>query len=227
MIEAVVFDMDGVLIDSEKTWEAARKSVVVECGLPYPPPGKDAQAVARAVMGKSAPEWARYMRKDLGVDLPEPEIIERVLRRVAASWREDLRLIPGAAECVRAFAECWPLALASSSNRPLIELALELAKLKDCFRVVISSEEVPRGKPAPDVYLRAAELLDVAAQRCAAIEDSANGIRSAKTAGLRVVCIPNRDFPPAQDALALADVVLPSIVKLTPEIVASLDLRSD
>ncbi len=222
MIEAAVFDMDGVLIDSEKTWEAARKSVVVDCGLPYPPPGKDAQAVARSVMGKSAPEWAHYMRRELGVDLPEPEIIERVIQRVADSWWKDLRLIPGAADCVRAFAERWPLALASSSNRPLIELALELAGLKSCFRVVISSEEVPRGKPSPDVYLRAAELLGIPAERCLAIEDSANGIRSAKAAGMRVVCIPNPDFPPAQDVLSLADIVLESLKKLTPKVVESL-----
>ena len=122
--------------------------------------------------------------------------------------------MPGAVECVRALTARLPLAVASSSNRVLIELVLDLAGIADAFRVVVSAEEVPRGKPSPDVYLRAAELLGVEPKRCCAIEDSTNGIRSAHDAGMRVIAIPNPHFPPAPEALALADFVLAHLAEI-------------
>ena len=210
-IEAIVFDMDGVLIDSERTWEAARKALVVQSGRPYPP---DA---TRAIMGMSAPEWARYLRHDLGVDLPEAQIQGAVVARVAHDLREHLDLMPGAVACVRTLAARWPLAIASSANHALIELVLELSGLRDAFRAVVGAEEVARGKPAPDVYLRACELLGADPHRSVSVEDSSNGIRSGHAAGMRVVAIPNRDFPPAPDALALADTILSDLSELTPE----------
>jgi HAD superfamily hydrolase (TIGR01509 family) len=204
----VVFDLDGVLIDSERIWEAARRSLVIEHGLPYPP---DA---TRAVMGMSAPEWAHYLAATLHVPLPEPEINAVVVASVASAYRTSLPLFPGARECVRALAARYPLGLASSSNRSLIELALESAGLSACFKIVVSAEEVPRGKPAPDVYLRAAELLAVEPAACVAIEDSSNGLRSARAAGMRVIAIPNREFPPVADALALSDATVVSLIEL-------------
>jgi len=213
MIEAVLFDMDGVLIDSEPAWERARKSLFSAYDVPYAP------EITQALMGMNSKEWSRYLHEH-GIPLPDAQITREVLKRVAASLREDLNLMPGAVAVVRALAEHWPLAIASSADRSIIELALDLAGFRDAFRIVVSSSEVARGKPAPDTYLKAAELLGVSAGRCAVIEDSANGIRSGRAAGARVVAIPNQHFPPAADALAQADVVLRSLEELTPEVAA-------
>ncbi|HET7572683.1 MAG TPA: HAD family phosphatase [Gaiellaceae bacterium] len=205
MIEAVVFDLDGVLIASEEVWDAVREGLVRERGGRY-----DAE-VQRAMMGMSAPEWSAYLHEVAGVPDEPPAIDAEVVRRMLAAYRRGLPLLPGAVEAVRWAAERFPLALASSSNREIFEAVLELAGLAECFRATVSSEEVDRGKPAPDVYLEAARRLGVAPERCAAIEDSHAGIRSAKAAGMRVVAIPNPSYPPDDEALALADVVLGSL----------------
>jgi HAD superfamily hydrolase (TIGR01509 family) len=160
------------------------------------------------------------MHDVLGVPEPPEEIDAEVVRRMLERYETELPLIDGAVEAVQRLAERWPLGLASSSNRPIIERALEVSGLAPSFRATVSSEEVPRGKPAPDVYLEAARRLAVAPERCAAIEDSGNGIRSGAAAGMRVVAIPNRFFPPPPDALALAVVVLDSLDELTPDVVA-------
>ena len=215
MIEAVVFDMDGVIVDSEERWEAVRRQLVLDVGRPYP------DEATRRMQGMSAPEWEAYLHEELGVPGTPTEIGRRVVAQIEASYRADLPLIDGVVATVRALAERYPLAVASSSNRELIELALDLAGLADLFGAVVSSEEVDRGKPAPDVYLEAATRLGVAPEACAAVEDSSNGLRSAHAAGMRVVAVPNRAYPPAADALALADVVLDSIRELTPEVVAA------
>jgi HAD superfamily hydrolase (TIGR01509 family) len=212
MIEAVVFDMDGVIVDSEERWEAVRRQLVLDAGRPYP------DEATRRMQGMSAPEWERYLHDELGVPGSPEEIGRRVVAEIEVSYRADLPLIPGVDEAVRALAARYPLAVASSSNRELIELALSLAGLAELFDAVVSSEEVERGKPAPDVYLEAASRLGVAPEACAAVEDSSNGLRSAHAAGMRVVAVPNRAYPPAADALALADVVLESIRELTPEV---------
>jgi HAD superfamily hydrolase (TIGR01509 family) len=210
VIEAVVFDLDGVILQSEEVWDEVRGAYILERGGRY-----DAEA-QRAMMGMSAPEWSRYVHEELGVaDLPE-KISAEIVRRMIAAYREHLPLIPGAREAVERIAARRPLGLASSSNRPLIDTALEAAGLSHSFRATVSSEEVPRGKPAPDVYLEAARRLGVAPDRSAAIEDSHAGIRSAKAAGMRVVAIPNPSYPPVEAALAEADVVLDSISELTP-----------
>jgi HAD superfamily hydrolase (TIGR01509 family) len=221
-IAAVAFDLDGVLIDSEREWESVRESLVVEHGRPYPPPGMTRDDIARKIMGMNAPEWAHYLRAELGVDLGEDEIVATVLERVREAIRARPNILPGAVDAVRALAARWPLAIASSANRSVITLALELMGLTDAFGVIVSAEEVPHGKPSPDVYLRAAELLGVDPQDCVAVEDSSGGIRAGKSAGMHVVAIPNRDFPPLPEAIALADRVLTSIWELTPDLVASL-----
>src|SRR6185503_6155960 len=169
----------------------------------------------------SSPEWAAYLHHELGVPLEAAEINREVVRRMDDGYRSGLPLLPGASEAVRALAEHWPLALASSSNRELIDLALELAGFGDAFRVTVSSEEVERGKPAPDVYLAAARGLGVEPTQCVAIEDSSNGLRAAAAAGMTVIAVPNPHYAPAPDALALAAAAVAIVGDVTPELVAS------
>jgi HAD superfamily hydrolase (TIGR01509 family) len=211
VIDGVVFDLDGLLLDSEQVWDEAREQLVKERG------GRWHANAQRDMMGMSSPEWSRYLHEELHVADPPEELNREVVRRVASVYGERLPVLPGAREAVERIGARWPLALASSSNRELIDLALELLGVTGHFRATVSSEEVPRGKPAPDVYLEAARRLGVDPKRAAAVEDSHNGIRAASTAGMRVVAIPNRHFPPGRDALAQADVVLDSLAELTPE----------
>ena len=214
MIEAVVFDLDGVLLDTEEVWDEARRRLADERGGRWPP---NAQ---RAMMGMSSPEWSRYMHDVVGLPEAPEEISAEVVERLKALYRERLPLIEGALDAVRRIGARCPLGIASSSNRPLIDLFLELTGTRDLFAATVSSEEVAGGKPRPDVYLEAARRLGVDPGACAAIEDSENGIRSAATAGMRVVVIPNRVFPPSAEALGLADVVLGSLDELTVEVLA-------
>jgi HAD superfamily hydrolase (TIGR01509 family) len=216
VIEAVVFDLDGVLVDTEELWDEARRQVADERG------GRWREDAQRAMMGMSSREWSRYMHETIGVpDSPE-QINEAVVQHLEDLYRERLPLIPGALEAVRRLAARWPLAIASSSNRPIIDLFLELTGTAEVFRATVSSEEGERGKPAPDVYLEAARRLGVDPTRCAAVEDSENGIRSAAAAGMMVIAIPNAVFPPSEEALALAAVVLASLEELEPAPVESL-----
>jgi HAD superfamily hydrolase (TIGR01509 family) len=214
VIDAVVFDLDGVLLESEQLWDEVREQLARERGGQW-----SAQAQAD-MMGMSSPEWSRYMHDVVGLPESPDEIAAEVVRRMEARYRERLPLISGAREAVERLAASLPLGLASSSNRPLIDLALRSSGLAPFFAVTVSSEEVARGKPAPDVYLEAVRRLEIEPARAAAVEDSANGIRSAHAAGLRVLAIPNAHFPPPDDALELADAVLDSLADLTPEAVA-------
>ena len=214
VIDAVAFDLDGVLVQSEEVWDEARQDLVREAG------GRWHEGATREMQGMSSVEWSRYLHDRLEVPLPPEEINARVLAEVERRYRTDLPWIPGAPEAVRRIAARWPLALATSSNREIIDLVLEVGGLGPCFKATVSSEEVERGKPAPDVYLEAARRLGVAPERCAAIEDSTNGLRAARAARMRVVAIPNDAFPPAPEGLEAADVVLGSIAELTPETIA-------
>lgn len=216
MIEAVVFDLDGVLIDSEPVWEQVRRGLVTERG------GHWASDAQRRLMGMSTPEWARYLSEDLGVGLPPGEVAAIVTDRMAARYREHIPLLPGAVDAVRRLAARWPLGLASSAPAVLIETVLQSAGLRADFQVTMSTEQVPRGKPAPDIYLAVAGGLGVAAASCAAVEDSSNGLRSAAAAGLRVIAVPRPQYPPDPDALAQAGLVLPGLGELTPDAVSAL-----
>jgi HAD superfamily hydrolase (TIGR01509 family) len=213
VIEAVVFDLDGVLLDSEQLWDKVREELVRERG------GRWHEGAQRAMMGMSSPEWSRYMHEVIGLPETPEEINAEVVHRLEDAYRRQLPLVEGAVDAVKRLAEHWPLGLASSSNREVIDLALDVAGLTSYFRATVSSEEVARGKPAPDVYLETASRLGVPRTSCAAIEDSANGIRSGKSAGMRVIAIPNAHFPPDADALALADVRLGSLAELTPGVI--------
>jgi HAD superfamily hydrolase (TIGR01509 family) len=213
VIDAVVFDLDGVLLDTEELWDEARRQLAEERG------GRWHEGAQRAMMGMSSPEWSRYMHDEIGLPDPPEEIAAEVVRRLEELYRERLPVIPGAIEAVRRLGQRWPLGVASSSNRPLIDLFIELTGTAALFQATVSSEEVARGKPAPDVYLEAARRLGVDPGRAVAIEDSENGIRSAAAAGMHVIAIPNRAFPPSAEALALASVVLDSIEELQPEVV--------
>ena len=209
-IDAVVFDMDGVLIETEELWDEVREQLARETGARY-------DAVAqRTMMGMSAPEWSSYM-ESLGVPGPPAAINDEVVRRLIARYREQLPLIDGAVDAVQRLAAAgFTLAVASSSNRVLIDLVLAESGLAPLFAATVSSEEVARGKPSPDVYVEACRRIGVAPASATAVEDSHAGIRSAKAAGLRVLAIPNPSFPPGEEALALADLVLPGLASLTP-----------
>jgi HAD superfamily hydrolase (TIGR01509 family) len=215
VIEAVVFDLDGVLLDTEQVWDEVREALTRERG------GRWHDRAQADMMGMSSTEWSRYMHEELGLPDAPGKLNRLVVERMMERYREELPVIDGAVEAVRRITDRWPLGLASSSNRPLIDLALELMGVADMFRVTVSSEEVQRGKPAPDVYLEAARRLGVSPERVAAIEDSANGIRSARAGGMRVIAIPNPHYPPPDDALAQADVVVESLWKLSPDVVES------
>jgi HAD superfamily hydrolase (TIGR01509 family) len=215
-MEAVVFDLDGVLVDSEPVWEQVRRDLVAERGGHWAP---DAQ---RALMGMSTPEWARYLSADLGVGLPPDQVATEVIDRMAARYADHLPLMDDAAGAVRRFAARWPLGLASSSPPRLIETVLQAAGLRACFRAVMSTEQVARGKPAPDIYLAVTAALGCPPSACAAVEDSSNGLRSAAAAGLHVVAVPQPRYPPDPDALALAGLVRPGLAGLSPDAVAAL-----
>ena len=213
--EAIVFDLDGVLLDSEQRWNEAKHAFVVAAG------GSWRDEAPEVMMGMSSPEWSRYLRDELGVDRSLEEINRDVVERMEDGYREGLPLLPGAEAAVRALEARWPLGLASSSNRELIDLFLELSGFGDTFRVTVSSEQVDRGKPAPDVYLRAAEKLGADPARCVAIEDSSNGMRAGAAAGMAVIAVPNPHYPPAGDALALAAASVAGVAEVTPELVES------
>jgi HAD superfamily hydrolase (TIGR01509 family) len=213
VIDAVVFDLDGVLLDSEQVWDDVREQLAKERG------GRWSERAQQDMMGMSSPEWSRYMHDVVGLPESPAEINDEVVERLLERYRERLPLLPGAVEAVERLAGHWPLGLASSSNRPVIEAFLDASGLRDRFAVTVSSEEVARGKPAPDVFLEAVLRLEVEPVRAAAIEDSGNGLRAASAAGLRVIAVPNAHYPPPADALALAAAVVLSLDALTPELV--------
>ena len=215
-VAAVIFDLDGILVNSEAVWDEVRRRFVEEHG------GRWHEAATRDMLGMSSVEWSRYVRDRLGVDLDPGEISRAVADQVAERYRDRLPLLPGAVEAVKSIAREWPLGLATSSNRQVIDLFLELAGLADDFQATVSSEEVGAGKPAPDVYLAAADRLAVEPADCVAIEDSTNGLRSAHAAGMGVIAVPNQDFPPDPSVLELADAKVNTLTEVTPSLVREL-----
>lgn len=212
-IDAVIFDMDGVLVDSEPAWGEVRRRFAQDHGGRWP------DGAAEAMQGMATAEWAAYMHDGLGVALPPGEIAARVIDLMADTYGDDPPLLAGAVDAVARLAARWPLGLASSSPTRLIAHVLDAAGLAGSFRVTLSTEEVGPGKPAPDVYLNVARRLGLVPWRCAAIEDSTNGLRSALAAGMRVVAVPTASYPPDPDVLARAAAVIPDLDALTPDVI--------
>src|SRR4051794_642441 len=215
-ISAIVLDLDGVIVDTEEVWDRERRAYVAAHG------GTWTDAATRAMQGMSSAEWSAYLRDELGAAGEPAEISRAVAALVVAEVGRALPLLPGAVGAVEALARDRPLALASSANREVIDAVLDGAGLTARVAATVSSEEVARGKPAPDVYLEAARRLGVDPTACAAVEDSSNGLRAARAAGMTVIATPNHAFPPSPDALALATVVVDGIKDVTPALVASL-----
>jgi HAD superfamily hydrolase (TIGR01509 family) len=213
MPDAVIFDLDGVLMDSEQRWNEAKEALVRKSG------GTWRDEAPEAMMGMSSPEWSAYLRDELRVPMDADAISHDVVRRMEEGYRRELPMLPGADDAVRALAARWPLGLASSSNREIIDLVLELAPFGDAFRVTISSEEVDRGKPDPDVYLKVARELEVDPARCVAVEDSTNGIRAAAAAEMAVIAVPNPHYSPDPEALEVAAATVKVVGDVTPALV--------
>ncbi|MCC2593225.1 HAD family phosphatase [Tessaracoccus sp. OS52] len=213
--EAIIFDLDGTLIDTEALWDEVRRGLAAEAGLPWP------EGTTQAMMGMSTSEWARHLVEVVGLPMSPEEAARVTIEAMAKRHGEGIEVLPGAVEAVRAMAEHYPLAVASSSPRLLIETAVHALGLEDVFHVRVSTEEVAAGKPAPDGFLRAAELLGVDPSGCVAVEDSTNGIRSALNAGMKVIAVPPHFHPPAADLLAQTR-VLDSLEELTLEVIESL-----
>jgi HAD superfamily hydrolase (TIGR01509 family) len=211
--DAVILDLDGVLLDSEQRWNGAKEALVRESG------GRWLEEAPQAMIGMSSPEWSAYLRDALGVPMDLDAINRDVVRRMEEGYRHALPLLPGADRAVRALSGRWPLGLASSSNREIIDLFLDLGGFRDDFAVTVSSEEVERGKPAPDVYLETAHRMGVDPERCVAVEDSSNGLRAAAAARMTVIAVPNPHYPPDAAALSLAVATVPVPGDVTPELV--------
>ena len=212
LIEAVIFDLDGVIVDSEIWWDEIRAAFAAAHGRAWT---AEDQA---AVMGANSAAWARIMRERLDLDMPDAVIERAIVDGVVDRYRrEGAPRIDGAVEAIRRIAADLPVALASSSHAEVIDAALDATGLADVFAVVVSSDEVAHGKPAPDVYLEAARRLGVAPAACLVVEDSFNGVRAGKAAGMFVVLVPNASVPPAPGAAELADLVLDRLADLDPE----------
>jgi beta-phosphoglucomutase-like phosphatase (HAD superfamily) len=211
-IDAVIFDLDGVIIDTEEVWNDVRHDFAVAHGGHW-----TRELDQPKVMGANSMQWAASMRENNGLHLPVQEIYDGVIGELKERYARHLPVIPCALEAVGRLAQVYRLGVASSSPLELIEYALELAGLRERFTAVVSSDEVAKSKPEPDVYREACRRLGTAPERAAAVEDSSNGLRAARAAGLAVIAIPNPGFPPAAEALALADLVLDDIGQLDPE----------
>jgi HAD superfamily hydrolase (TIGR01509 family) len=207
----VVFDLDGVLIDTEPTWDAARRAVAFDLG------GTWSDSATTDMMGMSSSEWSRYLHDRLGARADPTEIVRRVERRVLAALQDDVPWIAGARQAVERLGAALPVGIASSANRSVIDLAVERGNLGRFVQVSVSSEEVEHGKPQPDVYLEAARRLGRPPAEGVAVEDSTNGLYSAAGAGFAVIAFPNRRFPPDAAALELAADVIASLDELTVE----------
>jgi HAD superfamily hydrolase (TIGR01509 family) len=221
VVDAVIFDLDGLLLESEQVWNAAKERLTRERG------GRWRDEARREMLGMSSPEWSRYMRDELSIPMDPEEISAEVVRLMGEEYERELPVLPGAGDAVERLAARWPLGLASSSNREVIDLVLERAGWAALFAATVSSEEVARGKPAPDVYLETARRLRASPEGCVAVEDSSAGIRSARAAGLAVIAVPNRDYRPEEDVLAQSRVVLGSLRELDVETVEEAAERGD
>lgn len=212
---AVIFDMDGTLTDTEAVWDVVRRGLAEDAGLAWP------DGATQAMMGMSTAEWSTFLVEEVGLPMTPPEAARATIEKMAQHHREGITLLPGAVEAVRRMAEKYPIAIVSSSPRVLIDAGVESMDIGDVLTATVSTEEVERGKPEPDGYLRAAELLGVEPSKCVAVEDATNGILSAVAAGMRVVAVPPHFHPPADDVLEQTTVI-ETLNDLTHELIAEL-----
>ncbi len=216
-LQAVVFDMDGTLTDSEEEWDIVRRQLAADEGIAWP------EEATKAMMGMSTPEWSTYLVESVGLSGTPDEAARRTIDAMADAYREGrIPLLHGAKDAVHRMAEIAPLAVASSSPRVLIEAGLDLLGVRDLIAVTVSTEEVARGKPHPDGFLAACDQLRVDPTATVAIEDSTNGLKSALAAGMKVVAVPPRFHPPAEDVLARAHAVIDHLDALTVDLVSGL-----
>ncbi|WP_040162131.1 HAD family hydrolase [Nigerium massiliense] len=214
---AVVFDLDGTLIDSEQTWDEVRRGLAAEDGVPWP------DEATTAMMGMSTQEWSTYLSETVGLTSDPDQSARRVIDALLDRYRHGrIEVLPGAADAVRRLAAEFPLGVASSSARVLIEAGLDAIGVRDAVSVVVSTEEVANGKPEPDGYLEACRQLGVDPAASVAVEDSGNGAKSALAAGMKTVVIPPAFHPPSDDILQRCDAVLDGLADLTPDLVRSL-----
>lgn len=213
--ESVIFDLDGTLVETEQIWRDVRREFVAAHG------GRWNGSAAAAMIGMRTTEWADYIHDELGVAMPSAEIAQAVVAGVVARL-QSVPVLPGALGTLERLAGAFALGLATSASLPVARAVLERTGWTRFFKVVVSADEVKHGKPAPDVYLRALELMNADSSRTVAVEDSANGIRSAHAARLAVIAVPNREFPPDAGALALASRVIPDLDALDVALVREL-----
>ena len=211
---SVVFDMDGVIVDSEPLWVRARKDLVREAG------GRWIPEAETAMMGISSDRWSAYMRDHLALDMTAERIRDEVIARMLGLYRVSVPLMSGAREAVVALSRRWRLGIASGSDRILLDAVLDSSRLTGYFRAAVSGEDVADGKPSPLIYQEACRRLDARPQACVAIEDSGSGIVSALRAGMKVIAVPRPGFEPAAEVLRAATMVLPDLIGLRPEVVA-------
>ena len=211
-LEVVIFDMDGVIVDTEPIWESVRAGFAAGLGLTWEFEDR------RLVAGVNSREWAAILRDRLGTEMPEDEIQRAIVDAVVGRLRSDgPPSIDGAVGAVRALAGRYPSALASGAHPEVIAAVLDATGLADVFRAVISADEVERGKPQPDVFLEAARRLGVAPERCLVVEDSLFGVRDGRAAGMVAVLVPNPNAPDSETARAEADHVVERLDLVDPD----------
>jgi HAD superfamily hydrolase (TIGR01509 family) len=215
-VDAVIFDMDGVLVDSESCWYRAAMDFAREVGKTW------TEHDHHACMGNAPEEWARYMRERMNLSLSLQDITAKVTRSVYAQYEVQLPLLPGAVQAVHAAARVYRVALASGSPSELVDQVMELTGLNKVFRAIVAGNAVTRGKPDPDIYLEASRPIGVEPSRCVGVEDSLNGMRSLKAACMFVIAVPRPSYPLPQEALDVADAALPSLRDFSVELVQSL-----
>ncbi|MEM7128409.1 MAG: HAD family phosphatase [Chloroflexota bacterium] len=208
-IEGVIFDMDGLLVDSEPVWDRARAALAAQYGKPWTT--KD----HHNVMGVSTAEWTTYMIEHFGATMPPKEMQKLVIDQMVSMYNEKIPFFPGAVELVQSVAAKYPTGLASGSPRQLIDIVTGYSGFDGCFQVILSADEIGKGKPAPDVYLATAERMGIDPKKCACLEDSGFGILSGKAAGMMVIAVPDERFPPADELVAQADIVLGSLAEFS------------
>jgi HAD superfamily hydrolase (TIGR01509 family) len=216
-VEAVIFDMDGLLVDSEPVWDSARKWMADGAGKPW------TWADHQAVMGVSTQEWADYMIDRLDLDLSVPEVVDVIIGRMVEMYAAGVPYFPGAVEVVDLAARDYRTALASGSHPTLIEAVTADVPMQGKFEVIVAADDVGAGKPSPDVYLAAAQRLGVDPADCICLEDSGNGILAGVRAGMTVVAVPDPRFPPRDDVLGQAHLVLSNLSELSAGQLAGLD----